>query len=612
MGLFDFIKKNPESVPGGVKVTQTEHVAFKSGKTHRPISEMNPSDVNLKQRIMSRMRGKVSKTVSLSDYVSGSHSVSGALMQLWTKSIMTRREYAALSAQLKSGSYIVDAILQCIADDTVYPDSNGVAVKFMSEDTELQAALDELQENIDFTTLLNENMYQFAEMSEYFWRMTVVAGKGVVAIDDDLDQLNILALYEGGYPAAFLVNKEGIGSAEANNRQTGYTIEPPTSYVHFVAGTDKLRYRVTNQLYMTTVAATIDAVQTINVPEELKKRLPDYIKVGKPFFLYKVQKLRELQLLENIAVAMKLNQATQSQFVSVKVPPGITNDELGELLERFENILNPPVGVDLTTAQVSAADIISASSKLRLLPDYTDEKGRLEVVNVRKMETIDDLITLMRDLRSIITSSIGIPASLLFGSFGSSDGNETATKTHELRLFSRYTRMLARYQRALARGLEQVVLAHISNLGVEFKSTEFRIVFTQTLVDVAGLERQEFEDAKLSLIINKFSLIKEMLECPITNKFYSEEGVLDWLQESFEIMSGGGKLLLSKEEREQKRELLKKQEAEQQHLLLQQQQQQQEQPQPKSLISDPYAKLQQKQNDGNFDGGSENGSNKVA
>jgi predicted transcriptional regulator len=170
--------------------------------------------------------------------------------------------------------------------------------------------------------------------------------------------------------------------------------------------------------------------------------------------------------------------------------------------------------------------------RLRVVPIFSDEKGGLDPLNVRASQPIDDILNATNSLRAIIMSSIGIPPSLIFGS-------NTTDKVQELRMFSRYTRRLASIQKALSKGLRQIVLAHLVNTGMTVTNKDFDIQFIQSLVDLSGLEKLEFDDAKQEICGRSLDFLAKAMSNPLVAAAIDPVELIKWIQDKFSILADG-------------------------------------------------------------------------
>jgi hypothetical protein len=452
----------------------------------------------------------------LKTYADSAYSLTQQLAALWTQTVNTRRDYLMIAEELVK-YYILDGLLDMITGDVLNPDPAGNIVSFSSQDPEIQDELDELQDIFDFDQILSDITPELINYGEYTLAMSVREGEGVVSLDDNVDQLNCVAFYERGYPVNYLMWEDN-----------DYYLYPAHNFVHFCVGRNRIRVRMDS-----TLSTSYALGQDSQVPDHVKNKLPDYVRCGKPFFFGIVSKLRELQLLEQLIPAIKLNQITQSQFVTVHLPNNLDPGQAFDVVQRYEDMLNVPTGVDFTREQLSLSEIMSVAGRIRVVPTYDDSKGSLETADLRKSQAVDDIMAAVQDIRKTILTSIGIPPSLLFGA-DSVDGE----KSNELRMFSRYTRKLAAFQRSLAHGLKQVCLAHLVNRGFNVNAKDIEITFKESIVDLSGLEKLEFDDAKSDILSRTMDLINAIQGCEIANERLDREAVREFLQEKIQMATG--------------------------------------------------------------------------
>lgn len=460
------------------------------------------------------------KEMDLREFTKNTFNVANALMAIWTQAVDDRRTYHGLALDLRK-FYIVEAILDLMAEDVLNPDEEGKFMEIESDDSKVQSAIDEFLEDIDLNMIVSDICRDLIDFGEYTLRLKVEKDKGVVGIYDDVDPLNVLAMYEHGYPRQYL---------RFSSEKRDFTVEPASCYAHFVTGNNRIRIAINDVFLANNIED--DAA----IPQELRDELPDYIRIGTPLFLGKMSKLRELQLLEQLIPATKLNQLTQSQLVSVKVPAGEPPEKVFKLIKRYEQVLNVPTGIDTNNDQISLAEVMTVTGRIRILPNFSDEKGSLQRLDVREHPPVDDILNSVKDIRAIILSSIGIPPSLLFGS---TEGDKVA----ELRLFSRYTRRLAGIQRAIARGVKQIVLTHLVNTGHEDVNYDtIKISFPQDMVDYSGLEKLEFDDAKQEIVGRTIDFLDKILNNPLLRDQADQQVLLDWVEDKFTVLMGEKKL----------------------------------------------------------------------
>jgi predicted transcriptional regulator len=456
------------------------------------------------------------KEQNLMDFVGkGAWDLGTSLITIWTNAVNSRQEYLNTTDDVRR-FYIVGTILDLMKEDVLNSNERGQIIRITAKDKKIQKAIDELMDTVDMNNLLEDITRDLIDLGEYSVRLEIENGKGVVRVHDDVDPLNLVAFYEQGIPTRYL---------QLKGRE--WKILPATAYAHFCIGTQKHRICLQNKLNRGWTDPGFD-----KIPQSVKDKLPDYVRIGTPMFLNLIEKIRELQVLEKLMPATKMNQITQTQLVGMRMPANTPPHEVIAAIKRYEQLLNVPTGIDPRTNQISLAEIMTVLGRLRVVPIFSDEKGGLDPLNVRASQPIDDILNATNSLRAIIMSSIGIPPSLIFGS-------NTTDKVQELRMFSRYTRRLASIQKALSKGLRQIVLAHLVNTGMTVTNKDFDIQFIQSLVDLSGLEKLEFDDAKQEICGRSLDFLAKAMSNPLVAAAIDPVELIKWIQDKFSILADG-------------------------------------------------------------------------
>ena len=464
------------------------------------------------------------RDIPLNKFTLGQTTLASSLMAKFTKAVNDRVGYYRISQEMRM-FYLAYAVLRLVTSDVLNPDKNGEIVEMSSPNPKYQEKLAEFQANIDIDSVVKNFALDLIDYGEYTLRLQVIPGKGVVKIFDDMIQTSIVALYEEGVPVNFLLYENG-----------NFFVKDACDYAHFVVGPNK--ERIKTNCSMETGSAWVD---TDRLPESVKNVIPDYIRVGMPFFWGVVQKMRELMILDNLIPALKLNQITASKLVAVKIPAGADPKMVQATLMKYRNVLNQRQGLNISQGTISMADIIEVADRIEVLPDFSDEKGSLEALNIRDDQTVDDLLKAIEDMRKTILSSMGIPYELIFGG-GSSAGGEGGdnSRANEIRRNGRYVRMLAEIQRSIGLGLRQLALTHLINSG-ETKATlaDVEVLFKNSFVDLSELEKLEYNSTKLAIIREYFEYYMLLKTDQDICKTLSLEGIYKSFKAMTDDITGG-------------------------------------------------------------------------
>jgi hypothetical protein len=493
-----------------------------------------------------RTRQGFQNAMRLRNWTKGEYVISSNLVTLWTQSVNDRRRYLMLSEELRR-FYLVYGILEMIADDAVNPDEDGKIIEVTTEKQALKKPIEEFCRRANLDNVITETIFDLVDYGEYSLRMEVhncktwqeQTGKtcdqddpkhqaGVTGIFDDVNQLGILALYEQGAPVGYLVLREH-----------DYYIEPAHEYAHFVLGNNKLKLKLDEAMDPTF------QIDRTRIDKEVLDRLPDYIRIGRPFFYATSQKLRELMLLEMLIPATKLAQLAQSRLVGMRFPAGMPPDQVTEAIQIMEETLNTQTGIDVNNASLGLAEVMSTAGRNKVIPIYQgDDKGALEALEIRQDSNVDDTLKSIVDIRQAILSSLGLPYSLVFGNAAGVTDSE-GNKVTELRQYGRYARKLMRVQRAVKMGIKHIIVTHLVNLGLECTYDDIDVSFLQEMVDLGRLEKAEYDDAKQEFCGRQIAFIKELVElAALLGRPLNPAKVQEWLDVSLLSLTNGISLFM--------------------------------------------------------------------
>jgi hypothetical protein len=465
---------------------------------------------------------------TLNSWTDGAFNLSAHLISKWTQAVSNRRDYRAISTEIRQ-LYMVKRLLELIAMDVLNPDENGDVVKLISTegDEDLQEELDTFEDNVDLDILLQDNIINYIEIGEMSIKTIYNEGEGLVEYYDDVDPLNVLAFYERGVPTNYLMMEN-----------SKFLIKPADCYAHFLRGSRKINIKTDD-----SISNEFGLSPEMKIPQNLLKVLPDYIRIGEPFFLGMITKLRELQLLEQLIPAMKLNELTQSQLVAMMFPPTMPLAEVKKAMAQMEGLLNCPTGIDFEQNQISIAEILTAAGHMRVYPEFTDGKGKMTTNEIRKSMPVDDVLAAVQDIRGVISSSLGVPPSLLFGAaMGEGD------KLQELKQHGAYNRSLASIRQSLTRGIRQMVLGHLVNRGLKVRARDFKVVFPNSLVDVSGLEKLEFIDAKNEILMRLLTFVTTLMQDQLVGPTVNKKGMIEFVQKQINMVADGADLFIEEPE----------------------------------------------------------------
>jgi len=464
------------------------------------------------------------KRRSIRSYGNREPQLAQNIVASWVEATNSRRQHLAVTNELKN-YYISRVILKTMKDDTLNSDHKGRVLDCSSDNENIKKEWDQFVRDVRLDDIISSITKDLINNGEYTLRLEVdpLRIKGVMNVHDDLNQLGILALYDKGAPSSFMVFMND-----------SYQLIPAGEYVHFILGDERERIKLQDAF------DTDRQIDWTKVDPQVRQSIPDFVRVGEPFFFGIVSKIRELHLLEQLIVALKLNIITRSRFVALKVPAAMPQAAVTEAILEMEEMLNSESGLDVDAQLLTIADIMTQAGRWKVIPNFADEKGTVDALDVREDPDVQDILNSIADYRKMILASVGIPYSLIYGDEAAGTGEKG--RAGEIRRFGRYARTIAGIQKAVIDGVKQIFLCHLVNKNhnqYNITSDDFDVFFINTMVDLSLLERMEYDDAKQEMIIRKVELINSFMENELLRSDLHPEGIFEWLEESLNDLTDG-------------------------------------------------------------------------
>lgn len=462
------------------------------------------TEVNHSQTVSQTYQKTSDKPVeTLNDFVSGNYDVATGLAATYTQAVKTRKDFIKKFAAIKN-FYLVDALLLTIADDALGADiTSGEIFELSSENSKIDKELKLLQKRFDFDQIVRDIIVDLLANGEH--TLSITSGNdGIEQIEDNIAQQDIVAFYKQGYPLKFLT--KGRNSLK---------VESATKFAHFSLDDYKLRVVISNEFKRNTVKSL-----------EKKKIIPKYARIGRPTFYGVLGKLKELELLEKLVPAQKINAIMSGNVLSVNVPESTEPKAALKIAKSYEEYLNKKSVLDRETGELTVANILTSAGKTRVLPVYGDGKGSVATTEAKENRQTDDLLSSIRDTREVICSAIGFPPQLLFG-------NESGNKTDILKQYGRYLRRLKSIQSAISHGLKQIVHIHFGAKGDVLSIDDINIHFRNKLINIEELEKEEFKQAMFDSIKTTTEFISDLSSGEILTDFIDADKYKEWIKNKF-------------------------------------------------------------------------------
>ena len=401
-----------------------------------------------------------------------------------------------------SNFYLVDVIKNTITDDALAPSIGDEDImRYSCTNKKVEKELEALREKIGLDQIIENITPDLIGYGEYVLatridtdkevedelnknegkkgKRMIVKGKGITELRDIVDQGTVIALTQEGVTEGYLVENAMTKRKE---------IREVADFVKFTLGGQRVKVDTQRAL---PFGATLN-------PElkKLAEKLPRFIRVGKSMIYAYIDKLRELELIEKLAPASKLNQIARGNLVGMSLPENYDLEQAQRVVRKVEASINKKISIDPSTNEITVASILSSAGKTRIIPLMGD-KGSLQNMDYKSDEP-DGLTSDAKDIRELILDSIGVPSELIYKSDGDS-------KAEILKRNDKYVRRLKRVQKAIAEGCKQIAFIHLENKGIKFEEKDINIVFNNTLVGIGNLDKVE----QAEVTVNLLSTIKD-------------------------------------------------------------------------------------------------------
>lgn len=443
------------------------------------------------------------------------------------------------------GFYLVDVILSQISEDALSPKvGSDKIIKFSYPNDIIQKELDELHKRIGLDQLIENIAPDILAYGEYTLATVIgkppeektstigpkkgkkfkskKSGDGILDVTDIVDQGTVISLTQDGNVEGYLVTDEATGRLE---------IKETADYIKFSLGGQRIRVNMKQDL--PTIARANPRLK------EIFDKIPRFIRIGKSVLYPVLEKLKELQLLEKLIPATKINKLSQGNLVGMNVPESFDLETAQMAVKKIEGMINKKVAVDPNTSEITVESILSTAGKTKILPIFGD-KGSLQNMDY-KAEEADSLMGDTKEIRELILDSVGVPSELVYKSDGDS-------KADILKRHAKYVRKLKRLQKSIVQGAKQIGFIHLANKGISFKKEELEVVFNNTLVEIDNLDSLEHADVTVGLLANVRDFFNDMADedSPYRDNINLNK-VTEYLEENLKAIGLADAMVLQKE-----------------------------------------------------------------
>jgi hypothetical protein len=430
--------------------------------------------------------------------------VAAALAATYTKVVDSRSKLIREVDKMRQ-FYMTDVIINQICEDAISPEvGSGRIIKVSSPNATIQAEIDALRNRVDFDALIQSVVPDLMSYGEYVVSTKIAKVEkgvqvdpttvyGVEEIRDDVEQGSVVAVANWNDTLGFLAQDPRRGTV---------VWKEPSDFIRFTLSSVRMRIDLHKEYGADRLPKTAAG-----------KDIPRFVRVGRSVVYPIIPKLKELELLEALVPATKLSKLSSGSIVGVQVPAGYDVQKAMEAARQMEQLVNKKVGVDSKLGELTIENIMSAAGRIKVIPMFGD-KGQTQKLDY-KSEEPDEMLASVRDIRSTICTSVGVPYEIVFG-------GEDEKRSVTLKKYARYLRRLKAIQKALDDGIRELIYIHLVNKGIDFKEEDVKTEFFNKLIEIDNLDKLEFMDTTIQFVDNAKKFVFE-LASPEANPYFGEQ-----------------------------------------------------------------------------------------
>lgn len=463
-----------------------------------------------------------------------------ALLNSYRKIVSTKQEIIKAVDQIRE-FYMTNIIIGLLTDDSLAPDiSTNEILRISSKEKEVNVEIQNFMDRFNIDRLVEDIVPEMIAYGDYTLKLEVEKGKGVVDIIDSVDQSLVIPFINRGELLGYVYM----------DQDTKLHIAPPYEFLSFSLLQNRTRvdiYSMTNSgVYydnansssdFTTMASPFSPISAIGDSDGVtaaKRVLPRYIRIGTSVIYPIIPKLKELQLLEALVPANKINQLSQASVLGLQVPANYDINKGFEAAKKLEGLLNNKIGYSGENSMITADAIINAAGEYKVIPMY-GEKGTISKVDYRNTAG-DDLVASIEDIRRTICTSMGFVYEMLFNS-------ESASKSDILKKYARYLRKVRGVQHSVIFAVKELLNIHLTNRGIYFDINNIDISFITKIPMVSEIENLELQDSSVGVIRNMCDTITSLVCIPGAEKTINVKNFFRFVDKKFKALDMPGVII---------------------------------------------------------------------
>lgn len=425
---------------------------------------------------------------SMTDEIEDTSEITDLLGKVYCDTANTRAELYDLINSIKdidAAQYIIESVTDDAFNsvDTQEPFTiEYVGNKYDAE--KIQPEIDKFIKDFDLYQLFMDIVGDFIVYGEYYLETIVEAGKGITAINDNIDSKNVFSIYRNYKLLEHIgFNNNTAFAGTAYNTATSQIVRIHKDLLtHFVLDSRKVQIRVTEN---SGIAA-----------------LPDIIRVGRSILYPAIKLLKRSNILDTAILAKDLRSALLPLIVSVSMPNIADPLQAIEVAKKYEKYFMDNAGMQqvVMDGDISMSTIFQNTGKIKVAPTYQGGKAELSKMDI---DTDTSSIQSSKDATDErIKAMIGLP-----------EKGQNMTRFEILKTQSRYSKKLIDLQRCSANGLRNLVWKHLKYKYINVDPHNIEVKF-KSILNADMFEEAEGLISLLSVMTDLNSFVQSVVDNP--------------------------------------------------------------------------------------------------
>lgn len=387
-------------------------------------------------------------------------------------------------------------IIDVMSDDILRDTSQKIMISVSVPDNEeYDEELNALFDRLSIPDLVDDIIGDYLYFGEYSVGIRTEEGEGVVKILDNYESRDVIGIYDGRIPVAFYC---------FNSNTNSYDYVHPSRMIHFINTSKKIRINAGSGPIGKAVSDIIES---------------PVIRSGRSVIWSAKDKIQELIMKEKSRLAACIASYSRPSMVGINLPVNMSASDMNATVNKYEDALNTLPDIVNPGSQISVSDLISKTSRVKVLPNIGGDKGSLNKISLndelKDQSGPDDI----RQDRSNILSCLGIPPELVLDQ--AMDG-----KRSTLKKYGRYNRRIKAHQRSISRALRYMCVTHLAikynDENISESDVEVTLYNPSNLEEIEDLEGTELAVNSLSQVTTSMSTLNttlsELAKCPWIDK----------------------------------------------------------------------------------------------